>query len=103
MDPRRRVDLICKQLFCLCPAECVGNTRQLSCYYTWTLCKRDRTSRSDANEDVKVASSDPPNALTKFICKVEARVFADMQSAPPQEMNEGYGLPAEGRPDIPNA
>ena len=46
---------------------------------------------------------DLPNALTKFIRNVEARVFADIQSALPQEMNEGYGLPAEGRPDIPNA
>ena len=48
------------------------------------------------------ASSDPPNALTKFIRNTEARVFADMHSAPLQEMNEKYRLPAEGRPDIPN-
>ena len=50
-----------------------------------------------------MASSDLPNALTKFIRNVEARVFADMQSAPPQELNEKYGLPKEGRPDIPSA
>ena len=50
-----------------------------------------------------MASSDPPNPLTKFIRNIEPRVFADMQSAPPQEMNEKYGLPKEGRPDIPNA
>ena len=50
-----------------------------------------------------MASSDPPNALTKFIRNVEGRVFADMQSAPPQEMNERYGLPKEGRPDVPSA
>ena len=30
-----------------------------------------------------MGASDPPNALTKFICNIEARVFADMQSAPP--------------------
>ena len=46
-----------------------------------------------------MASSDLPNALTKFIRNVEARVFADMQSAPPKELNEGYGLSKEGRPD----
>ena len=50
-----------------------------------------------------MASSDLPNALTKFIRNIEVQVFADMQSAPPQEMNERYGLPKEGRPDIPNA
>ena len=27
------------------PVVCVGNTRREHCYYTWTLCKRDRTSR----------------------------------------------------------
>ena len=49
--------------------------------------------------DAVMASADPPSALTKFICNVEARVFASMQSAPPQELNETYGLPKEGRPD----
>ena len=34
-----------------------------------------------------MGASDPPNALTR-------------QSAPPQEMNEGYGLPEGGRPDL---
>ena len=47
-----------------------------------------------------MAASDPPNAPTKFIRNIEARVFADMQSAQPQELNEGYGLPKEGRPDL---
>ena len=47
-----------------------------------------------------MAASDPPSALTKFIRNIEAGFFADMQSAPPQEMNEGYGLPKEGRPDL---
>ena len=47
-----------------------------------------------------IAASDPPNALTKFICNIEERIFADMQSAPPQEMNEGYGTPKEGRLDL---
>ena len=37
-----------------------------------------------------MASDDPPSALTKFIRNVEARVFADMQSAPPQELNDMY-------------
>ena len=48
--------------------------------------------------DAVMATSDPGKSLTKFICKIEARVFADMQSAPPQEMNDDYGLPADGRP-----
>ena len=43
-----------------------------------------------------MAAGDPPNALTKFIRNTEARVFAGMQSAPPQEMNEKYGLPKKG-------
>ena len=32
---------------CLCDnwTSSVGITRRSSCYYTWTLCKRDRTSR----------------------------------------------------------
>ena len=47
-----------------------------------------------------MAASDPGESLTKFIRNIEARVFADMQSAPPQEMNENYGLPAGGRPDM---
>ena len=47
-----------------------------------------------------MAESDPGKSLTKFICNIEARVFADMQSAPPQEINENYGLPAGGRPDV---
>ena len=47
-----------------------------------------------------MGASDPGESLTKFICKIEARVFADMQSAPPQELNENYGLPTGGRPDM---
>ena len=43
-----------------------------------------------------MASDDPPSALTKFIRNIEARVFAGMQSAPPLELNEMYGLPKEG-------
>ena len=93
-------------------AQCVktvGNTRRLSCYYTWTLCKRDQTSRSNANDmddlslqvsDGVMATSDPGETLTKFIRRIEARVFAEMQSAPPQEMHDNYGLPADGRPDL---
>ena len=38
--------------------------------------------------------------LTKFIRQIEARVFAEMQSAPPQELHDNYGLPADGRPDL---
>ena len=45
-------------------------------------------------------ANDPPDALTKFIRNIEARVFANMQSAPPQEINDNYGLPAGGRPDV---
>ena len=47
-----------------------------------------------------MGASDPGESLTKFIRKIEARVFAEMQSAPPQEINESYGLPADGRPDV---
>ena len=45
-----------------------------------------------------MGATDPPDALTKFIRNIEALVFVDMQSAPPQELNKEYGLPAEGRP-----
>ena len=47
-----------------------------------------------------MGASDPSEALTKFIRTIEARVFADMQSAPPQEMDENYGLPVGGQPDV---
>ena len=49
--------------------------------------------------DAVMASDDRPTALTKFIRNIEARVFASMQSAPLQELNETYGLPKQGRPD----
>ena len=49
--------------------------------------------------DAVMATSEPDETLTKFIRRIEARVFAEMQSAPPQEMNDDYGLPADGRPD----
>ena len=42
----------------------------------------------------------PDEALTKFIRNIEARVFAYMHSAPAQELEENYGLPAGGRPDV---
>ena len=47
-----------------------------------------------------MTAGDPGESFTKFIRNIEARVFADMQSAPPQEMHEEYGLPADGRPDM---
>ena len=47
-----------------------------------------------------MGASDPSKTLTKFIRNIEVRVFADMQSAPPQELNENYGLPVGGRPDM---
>ena len=50
--------------------------------------------------DAVMAESEPDEALTKFIRRIEARVFAEMQSAPPQEMNDNYGLPSDGRPDV---
>ena len=50
--------------------------------------------------DAVMATSDQGESLTKFIQKIEAQVFADMQSAPPQEMHDNYGLPADGRPDV---
>ena len=49
--------------------------------------------------DRVMASDDLPSALTKFIRNVEARIFAAMQSAPPQDLNDTHGLPKEGRPD----
>ena len=42
----------------------------------------------------------PSEVLTKFIRKVEGRVFAYMQTAPPQELDDNYGVPASGRPDL---
>ena len=50
--------------------------------------------------DAAMATSDPGETLTKFIRKIEARVFAEMQSVPLQEINESYGLPPGGRPDV---
>ena len=47
-----------------------------------------------------MGASDPSESLTKFILNIEARVFADMQSAPPQEMHDNYGLPADGMPNL---
>ena len=43
--------------------------------------------------------SDPAEVLTKFIRKLEGRVFAYMNTAPAQEMNIDYGVPSTGRPD----
>ena len=42
-------------------------------------------------------ASDPPAALTEFIHNIESWVFANMQSAPPQELNREYGLPKNGK------
>ena len=42
----------------------------------------------------------PGNTLTKFIRNIEARVFAYMQTAPPQELNDNYGVPPSGRTDL---
>ena len=42
-------------------------------------------------------ASDPPVAHTEFIRNIEARVLANMQSAPPQD-NWEYGLPKKGKP-----
>ena len=47
-----------------------------------------------------MGASDPGESLTKFIRNIEAHVFAEMQSAPPQEMHDNYWLPANGRPDL---
>ena len=44
--------------------------------------------------------SDPAEVLTKFIRKVESRVFAYMNTAPAQEINVDYGVPPSGRPDL---
>ena len=44
--------------------------------------------------------SDPAEVLTKFIRKMEARVFAYMNTALAQEINDNYGVPPSGRPDL---
>ena len=45
--------------------------------------------------------SDPAEVLTKFIRKMEGRVFAYMNSAPAQELDDNdYGVPPSGRPDL---
>ena len=41
-------------------------------------------------------ASEPPVALNEFISNIEARVFANTLSAPPQELNREYGLPKKG-------
>ena len=77
-----------------------------SCYGTLVIaCHEKQCNRYMDDLALQVlnavmAASDPGESLTKFICNIEAQVFADMQSAPPQEMNENYGLPAGGRPDM---
>ena len=48
----------------------------------------------------KLGASDSGKLLTKFTRNIEARVFAVTRSGPPQEMNENYGLPVGGRPDM---
>ena len=45
-------------------------------------------------------ASDPAEFLTKFIRKTEGRVFAYMNTAPAQELNDNYGVPPSGRPDL---
>ena len=68
--------------------------------FTNGICLGVSWSRWDVALQVSNAvmgASDPGESLTKFICNIEARVFADMQSAPPQELNENYGLPVGGR------
>ena len=52
------------------------------------------------SSNADMGACNPPDALTKFIRNIEGQIFAEMQSAPPQEMNNEYGLPAEGRPDM---
>ena len=42
----------------------------------------------------------PSETLAKFIRNIEARAFACMQTAPPQELNDNYGVPPSGRPDV---
>ena len=44
--------------------------------------------------------SDPAKVLTKFIRNMESRVFAYMNTAPAQELNDNYGVPPSGRPDL---
>ena len=45
--------------------------------------------------------SDPAEVLTKFIQKMEGHVFAYMNTAPAQELDDNdYGVPPSGRPDL---
>ena len=39
-------------------------------------------------KQIIMSATDPGESLTKFIRNIEARVFAYMQSAPPQELND---------------
>ena len=52
IDSQRGEDLTWKQPNVFVQQECVGNNRRECCYYTWTLCKRDRTS--EKKQDVRL-------------------------------------------------
>ena len=77
-----------------------------SCYGTLVVERHEKQRNRYMDDlslqvlDAVMATSDPGETLTKFIRRIEARVFAHMQSAPPQEMHDDYGLPADGRPDL---
>ena len=40
--------------------------------------------------NAEMMACDSPDALTKFICNIEAWVFAEIQPAPLQELNKEY-------------
>ena len=78
-----------------------------SCIYGTQVTARHKEQRNRYMDDLALqilnavmGASDPPDALTKFIRNIEPRVFAEMQSAPLQELNKEYGFPEEGRPDM---
>ena len=65
--------------------------------YGRLVAKRHKEQRNRHMDDlalhvsnVVMMASDPPDALTRFIRSIEAWVYAEMQSAPPQELNKGY-------------
>ena len=80
--------------------------REGSCYGTLVIARHEKQRKRYMDDlalqvsNAVMAASDPGESLTKFIRNIEARVFADMQSAPPQEIIESYGLPPGGRPDL---
>ena len=59
-----------------------------------------RNKMDDHCEDRHDPQEDCWQYFTKFIRKTESRVFAYMNTAPAQELNDNYGVLPSGRPDL---